>query len=60
MQIHVENYHLHVGDIRILGISASSVLLIGDNEVITCSSVFDTPPESLIVTPLVPFAPEGE
>lgn len=51
------NEGLHVGNIRILGVSSSSVVLIGDTDTIQCSSVFDTPAESLIIgTALVPFA----
>ena len=58
MHVHVENYNLQIGDIRITGISSSSVFLIGDTEVIACASRFDTPPESLLVTPfVVPAAP---
>jgi spore germination protein PD len=32
------------------------VLLIGDTQVMTLVSIFDTPPESLIIGPLVPLA----
>lgn len=49
MKIHVTNKALCVGDVRIIGISSSSVFLIGDTEQIICSSIFDTPPESVIV-----------
>lgn len=59
IQLNVVNKGLHVGSIRILGVGSSSVVLIGDTEVIAASSVFDTPPESLIIGPLVPFAPEA-
>jgi spore germination protein PD len=55
---HVENKQIAVGDIRIIGVAASSVLLIGDTEVISLSSIFDTPPESVIVSTLAPLAPE--
>jgi len=58
MNFHVTNKVLCVGDIRLLGISSSSVFLIGDTEQIICSSIFDTPPESIIVGPLVPLPPE--
>jgi len=55
MNVNVVNKHIRVGNIRIIGVSASSVLLVGDAERIVLSSVFDPPPESLIVgaSPLV-------
>lgn len=58
IQLNVVNKGLQVGSIRITGVGGSSVVLIGDTEVIASSSIFDTPPESLIIGPLVPFAPE--
>jgi spore germination protein PD len=51
MNMKVVNHALCVGDIRIVGVSSSSVFLIGDTEQIVCSSIFDTPPESVIVGP---------
>jgi spore germination protein PD len=59
IQWNVVNQGLQVGSITITGVGSSSVVLIGDTEVISASSVFDTPPESLLIGPLVPFAPEG-
>lgn len=59
MNIHVENKQIAVGDIRINGITGSSILLVGDTETIILSSITDTPPESLVTGPLVPLAPEG-
>jgi spore germination protein PD len=56
--MHVENRGIHIGEIRVIGVSSSSVLLIGDTETISCSSIFDTPPESLIIGPWVPLSPE--
>lgn len=58
MNFHVENKQLSIGAIRIVGVASSSVVLIGDTKEINCSSIFDTPPESLIIGPLVPLAPE--
>lgn len=58
MKVHVVNDKLQVGSIRIIGISSSSVLLVGDTQSIINSSIFDTPPESVVVGPLVPLAPE--
>lgn len=55
MNIYVENKEIKIGDINITGVSSSSILLIGDTKEIVCSSIFDTPPESLIVGPLVPL-----
>jgi len=58
MNFSVENKELTVGSIQITGVASSSVLLIGDTQVITLSSIFDTPPESLIVGPIVPLTLE--
>jgi spore germination protein PD len=52
------NHELSVGNIRIVGVSSSSVFLIGDTDSICLTSIFDTPPESLIIGPFVPLAPE--
>jgi spore germination protein PD len=60
MILNVVNHGLSVGTIEVKGIASSSVLLIGDCERIGAASIFDTPPESLIVgseTVLVPLAP---
>ncbi|MEA5632175.1 spore germination protein GerPD, partial [Bacillus velezensis] len=54
----VINRSLEVGDIRMNGVSSSSVFHIGDTESIYLSSIFDTPPESLIIGPFAPLAPE--
>ncbi|GLI09953.1 putative spore germination protein GerPD [Paenibacillus tyrfis] len=56
MNLQVENKQICVGNIQVEGVASSSVFLIGDTEVISLSSVFDTPPESLIIGPLVPLA----
>ncbi|KPV61012.1 spore gernimation protein GerPD [Paenibacillus sp. A3] len=56
MNLQVENKQICVGNIQVEGVASSSVFLIGDVEVISLSSVFDTPPESLIIGPLVPLA----
>ncbi|MGJ7919533.1 spore gernimation protein GerPD [Neobacillus sp. LXY-4] len=57
MNFHVYNRDICVGQIRIIGVSSSSLLMIGDTETIQLASTFDTPAESLIVGPLVPLAP---
>ncbi|TXK74836.1 spore gernimation protein GerPD [Paenibacillus sp. N3.4] len=58
MNLYVENKQLFVGGVRIIGVASSSVFLIGDTEVITLSSMFDTPPESVIISPFVPLPAE--
>ncbi|MBM7604142.1 spore germination protein PD [Metabacillus crassostreae] len=58
MNFTVVNKDIQVGAIRVTGVSSSSVFLIGDTNTISLSSVFDTPPESLIIGPLVPLAPQ--
>jgi spore germination protein PD len=55
LRLHVVNEQLHVNTIKILGVASSSLVLIGDTRSINLSSIFDTPPESLIIGPLVPF-----
>ncbi|TCP31593.1 spore germination protein PD [Scopulibacillus darangshiensis] len=60
MNFNVVNKELCVQNIRIIGVASASVVLIGDAETIGSSSIFDTPPESLIVgESLVPLAPVG-
>ncbi|MFC4403211.1 spore gernimation protein GerPD [Gracilibacillus xinjiangensis] len=49
MYYNVNNWSLEVGNISIMGVSSSSLFLIGDSENIQLSSIFDTPPESYIV-----------
>lgn len=58
MKMKVVNKEIKVGEIRVIGVASSSVLLIGDTETIQLGSVFDTPPESLIIGPLVPLSAE--
>lgn len=55
MEFYVENKEIAVGAVKIIGVAASSVFLIGDTEIMTLSSIFDTPPESLIVGRLAPL-----
>lgn len=56
MNMHVTNEQLSVGNIRIIGVSASSVFLIGDTREITLSSFFDAFPE-ILETPQIPPTP---
>ncbi|MBD1380619.1 spore gernimation protein GerPD [Metabacillus arenae] len=58
MNFTVVNKELNIGGIRVFGVSSSSVFIVGDAQTITQSSIFDTPPESLIIGPFVPLAPE--
>lgn len=51
MKLNVVNKELSVGEIKVLSISSSSVFLVGDTQVINCSSVSDTPPDSLLPSP---------
>ncbi|MCH1625826.1 spore germination protein [Fredinandcohnia quinoae] len=59
MNFTVVNKDIQVGNINIVGVGASSVFLIGDTKTICLSSVFDTPPESLIIGPYVPLSPQA-
>jgi spore germination protein PD len=59
MNFQVYNRDLHVGDIRVIGVSSSSIMMVGDAEIIQLVSAFDTPAESLIIGPFVPLAVEG-
>lgn len=51
----VDNGPVNVGTIHITGIASSASLLIGDTDHMTLYSYFDTPPESVIVSPLAPL-----
>lgn len=60
IHFHVTNYELSVGRIEVLGVSSAAMLQVGDTDSVTLCSMFDTPPESVIVGPLAPFpSPEG-
>jgi spore germination protein PD len=54
MKMSVINNELSVGTITINELSSSSVFLIGDTEIITCSSISDTTSESPVSVPMVP------
>lgn len=60
--MHVDNGPVNVGSIRIIGVTSSASLLIGDTEQMTLYSYFDTPPESVFLGPLAPLPqlPEEE
>ena len=56
MKFCVTNHELFVCEIHIIGVSLSSVVLIGDSDCISLGSAYDTPPESLVIGPsLVPL-----
>jgi spore germination protein PD len=59
MNFQVYNRDIQVGDIRVIGVSSSSILMVGDAESIQLVSAFDTPAESLIMGPFVPLGVEG-
>jgi spore germination protein PD len=54
----VYNRDISVGNIRVIGVSSSSILMVGDAETIQLASTFDTPAESLIIGPFVPLETE--
>ncbi|MEH7383669.1 spore gernimation protein GerPD [Bacillus sp. JJ1533] len=56
MNFTVVNKEIQVGHIDIVGVSTSSVFIVGDAQTISMASAFDTPPESLIIGPFVPLA----
>jgi len=51
MNFTVINRDLNICNIKITGVSISSVFLIGDANTISMASAFDTPPEALIIGP---------
>ncbi|NBD26374.1 hypothetical protein [Paenibacillus glycinis] len=60
MQLNVVNHVLAVGCIQLTAVASASILQIGDTQTISLVSMFDTPPESVIVGPLAPLEePEG-
>ncbi|WP_088042487.1 spore gernimation protein GerPD [Bacillus sp. EAC] len=56
MNLNVTNCNLQVDTIKFTAVSSSSLFLIGDAHNISLSSIFDTPPESLIIGPFVPLS----
>lgn len=60
MNFQVYNRELHVDTIKILGVASSSLVMVGDTEIIQLASTFDTPAESLIIGPFVPLQPSVE
>lgn len=60
MNFIVHNYGLHVGQIRVSGVTSSSLFHIGDSQTVRLQSFFDTPPESLIIGPFTSEQPLAE
>lgn len=59
MNLQVINRELCVDNMDVKAVSSSSLLLIGDANIIQLASTFDTPAESLIIGPFVPLTPKG-
>ena len=57
MNFTVVNRNIETGSIKVVGVSSSYLFIIGDTDHVQFSSIFDTPPESLIIGPFVPLAP---
>lgn len=57
LTIKMNNKCLKVDEVEVTSIAQSSLLLIGDAEVIDCQTVFDTPRDSLIISKHVPLQP---
>ncbi len=57
VNMHVNNKKIAVEEVEIKGANQASLILIGDADVITCSSVFDTPEDSLYIGKGVPVKP---
>ncbi|WP_164669533.1 spore gernimation protein GerPD [Virgibacillus doumboii] len=56
MIMEVHNWNLHVANVEIDAVTASSVFLIGDNDEFILSSFFDTPPEAAALGTIVPLS----
>lgn len=59
MRLHVTNHQLAVGSISLIGVSTSSMLQIGDTDQVVLYSMFDTPPESVVIGQLAPLPAPG-
>ncbi|GGH73135.1 putative spore germination protein GerPD [Compostibacillus humi] len=60
MKLEVHNLGLEVQQVQIDIISSSSAFLVGDNEQLTLTSFFDTPPSSYTIESFVPLAGERD
>jgi spore germination protein PD len=50
MQMTVINKEINVNKIRVIGLSSSSVLMVGDTNEIKMSSIFESPPDESLIT----------
>jgi len=57
LTIKIKNTCLKVDEVEVDSVAQSSLLLIGDADVIDCQTVFDTPRDSLILSKQVPLQP---
>ena len=48
MEFNVVNHEICVGNIKVVGVSSSSIFLVGDVQTVQLSSAFDTPPNPLL------------
>ncbi|CDN44910.1 MULTISPECIES: hypothetical protein [Paenibacillus] len=60
MNVNITNHMLCVGSLELVGVAAASLLQIGDTDSITLYSIFDTPPESVIIGPFAPLPAPAE
>ena len=59
MEFNVINHQLCIGDIKIIGIASAASFHIGDVQTIQLSSAFDTPPNLLIISPILSLTPKA-
>jgi spore germination protein PD len=57
MNYHVIKGELYVGTVNIYVVTTASTLFIGDTQTVSLSSIYETPPESLILGVTIPLAP---
>lgn len=55
MTVTINNDYLHVDNIDINGVSASSLFIVGDVDQLHLASSFDTPPEAYVFEQVFPF-----
>ena len=55
-KLEVTNREIMIGNINVLGVASSSLILVGDTEVVTLSSMLDAPPEAVTLQQPVPLA----
>ncbi|GIO11848.1 hypothetical protein J19TS2_14030 [Cohnella xylanilytica] len=60
LEMNVTNGPVTVGVIKVTGVASASSMLIGDSDSFVLHSFFDTPPESVIVGPMVPLPEVSE